>query len=423
MQKPIKIVVAHPMQQHSYHTASALQDAGMLDAYITTVYYNPQRMLYKILKRILGEQNVKRMAGKRIEDESIKVVQFCEILGLVYLFLLRVDRKKIFLPFVWKTLCRRFGKCVYRYSKEHGVDGVFMFDTTAADCFNIIKKKGLPVQCILDSTSIPQTEICKIIETEQAKKYNFQHSLAMRLKSAKKNLAKNNKELALADVVLAGSTYCANLVKGVLNEDKKVYVVPYGVDIDAFTIKEYHEAGNPIRFLYVGGLEATKGSYYILEAFKTLDREDVALICVGDCGYAKDELAKYKNVEFKGFVPSTQMPNVYKAADVYIIPSLYEGLSRSLVEAMASGLPAIASTSSGGLDLVCQGENGFIISPADIEGLQEKIIYFCEHKEEISKMGECAATVASKYTWKNYKEILINTIEEIWTNEAKDFNF
>ena len=297
-----------------------------------------------------------------------------------------------------------------------------MFDTTAADCFAKIKKKKLHTQCILDSTSIPQAEICRIIETEQQKKYSFQHSLAMRLKSAKKNLVKSNQELALADIIFAGSTCCADLVRKEVGEGKKVCVVPYGVDVSAFTLKQYREIKAPIRFLYVGGLEATKGSYYILEAFKALEREDASLICVGDCGYAQDELSKYKNVEFKGFVPSQEMPEVYKAADIYVIPSLYEGFSRSLVEAMASGLPAIASPSSGGLDLIEEGENGFIVSPGNISDLREKITYFCDNPEKISQMGERANVAASKFTWENYKNILIKKIEEVLGDEAKNFN-
>ena len=53
MQTMKKVVVAHPMQQHSYYTATALQQAGMLEAYITTVYYNPKRWLYRFLGKVL----------------------------------------------------------------------------------------------------------------------------------------------------------------------------------------------------------------------------------------------------------------------------------------------------------------------------------------------------------------------------------
>ena len=163
----------------------------------------------------------------------------------------------------------------------------------------------------------------------------------------------------------------------------------------------------------MGGVEATKGSFYILEAFKNLNRSDASLICVGDCGYAKDDLQDYKNVDFKGFVVSQEMPNVYRDADVYIIPSLYEGLSRSLIEAMASGLPAIATISSGGLDVIQNGENGFIVEPGNIQELQEKMIYFCENKERISQMGARASIDASKYTWENYEKKLTEVIKEI----------
>ena len=414
-----KIIVAHPMQQHSYSTATALNGEGMLLAYATTVYYDEKRLVYKLLKKVIGEDNVKRMCAKAITDRSIKVVQFCELTGLFYLLLLRIDRKKRLLPLVWKNLCRRFGKKLYKYAKKHGADAVFMYDTTAKTCFEKIKKSGIKTQCILDSTSIPQADICKIIENEKKKDHSFSHSLNMRLKSAKKNLKLNQKELALADFVFCGSTHCSSMLKNARGGDENVFVVPYGANVSAFTKKEYDaQLPKVVNFLYVGGLEATKGSYYILEAFKQLDRSDAKLICVGDFGYAKDELANYKNVEFKGFVCSSDMPNVYKQADVYVIPSLYEGMSRSLIEAMATGLPAIATTMSGSLDCVKEGVSGFCIQPADISQLKQKIIYFCENKEQIKVMGENACDCVNKFTWDNYGKLLVDKIKEILGNEA-----
>lgn len=419
METSKKIIVAHPMQQHSYYTATALNNEGMLFAYVTTVYYNEKKFVYRLLKKFIGEDNVKRMCAKTITDSSIKVVQFCELTGLFYLLLLRIDRKKRLLPLVWKNLCRRFGKKLYKYAKKHGADAVFMYDTTAKTCFEKIKKSGIKTKCFIDSTSIPQADICAIIEAEQVKKYNFQHSLKMRLKSAKKNLKANSKELELADVVFTGSTCCAQLVKNACGEDKSVAVVPYGVNVSAFTKKDYPEqAPEVVKFLFVGGVEATKGSYYVLEAFRSLDRTDAKLICVGDLGYAKDELVKYKNVEFKGFVYSGDMPSIYKQADVYIIPSLYEGFSRSLMEAMSSGLPAIATTMSGAVDCIEDGQSGFWINSTDIDGLKEKIIYFLENKHQIKVMGEKASGQVSKFTWENYEKQLALKIKEQLGNEA-----
>ena len=71
-----KYVVAHPMQQHSYRTAAAFAKTGQLDAYITTVYYNKDKFLYKLLAWVIGKDNVRRMSGKRLDDDSIHVVQY-----------------------------------------------------------------------------------------------------------------------------------------------------------------------------------------------------------------------------------------------------------------------------------------------------------------------------------------------------------
>ena len=72
-------VVAHPMQQHSYHTAQALENAKLLDSYITTVYYDNNKLLYKVLGKFLGKNNVKRMQSKSIKTASVNVKTFCEL--------------------------------------------------------------------------------------------------------------------------------------------------------------------------------------------------------------------------------------------------------------------------------------------------------------------------------------------------------
>ena len=79
------IIVAHPLQQHSYKLATALEKSNMLKSYYTTVYYKENRFVYKILNKVLGKENIKRMKGRSNSFFDRKVFQFNEILGLLHI--------------------------------------------------------------------------------------------------------------------------------------------------------------------------------------------------------------------------------------------------------------------------------------------------------------------------------------------------
>lgn len=414
MGQDMKIVVAHPMQQHSYHTAQAFGKRGRLDAYITTVYYDEHRWIYKLLSRMLGKDNVRRMCEKRLEDESIPVVRFCELLGLFYLLLIRIDKKKIILPRVYVWLTKRFGRKVFRYCEKNRIDALIMYDTTACTAFEKLSRRGCKTRRILDMSSIPAEDICGIIEGEIKRSGSCSNSMKLRLKTAKALRKRGETELKLADAVLCGSEFPQGVVLGRYPQ-KKTYVVPYGVNCEAFTPLADKKIGevDPVRFLFVGGVEATKGYFYLKEAFASVPQNQAKLILVGDAGYSKNELEQQENVEIKGFVVRSKMPEVYRSADVYVIPSLYEGFSQSLIEAMSSGLPVIATYSSGASSVVRNSVNGFLVSSCDSTALSDRMNWFVQNRSEIVTMGKAARNAVTDYTWDHYEEILYETITEI----------
>ena len=114
-----KIVLAHPLQQHSYKTAEGLDKANFLSKYITTVYYNKDKKIYKILEKIIGSDNVKRMHGRKNRIIEKYICTYNEFLGIIYLFLARFDKLKIIEPKIYSLLTNKFGKKVYKYIKQN----------------------------------------------------------------------------------------------------------------------------------------------------------------------------------------------------------------------------------------------------------------------------------------------------------------
>ncbi|MBI4057296.1 MAG: glycosyltransferase family 4 protein [Elusimicrobia bacterium] len=85
------------------------------------------------------------------------------------------------------------------------------------------------------------------------------------------------------------------------------------------------------------------------------------------------------------------IPEILTASDVFVLTSLWEGLPRSLVEAMKSGLPSVCYSTDGIQDLIRDGENGYLISPGNVELMAKKLLFLLEHDSVRKQMGQKAA--------------------------------
>ena len=90
------------------------------------------------------------------------------------------------------------------------------------------------------------------------------------------------------------------------------------------------------------------------------------------------------------YPPQTHLDVVYPAADVFVLPSLAEGLSNSLLEAMASGLAVLASRVGGNAEAVIDGTTGFLFRPDSVEEIQAQTLKFLEHPRLAEEMGRAA---------------------------------
>lgn len=412
-----KVLVAHPLQQHSYRLAEALEEQNLLHSYLTTVYYKREKIVYKILAKILGKDNIRRMEGRQNDVLNYCVKTYYDILGLVYLFIIRRDKKKIIEPFLYDIMTNAFGKTVAEYCRVEAVEAVVMYDTTAYECFKKMDDGQLSVLKIIDMSSAAAPYICSIIQGELKKKDAFNDSLKTKIKSYDKNRCnKYLKEIEKSDYFLVPSTFVEKSLAFCGIEKNRIIKVPYGVDINFFQMKNY--ITNPLqkrlKFLFAGRVEAAKGIFYLLEAFKHLEDLDLELIVVGTIECDRQLLEKYKkNVNFLGIKTKNEMPDIFKNADIYIMPSLWEGFSLTIFEAMASGIPVIATKNSGAEGVVSDFEQGFVIGAASIEDIKEKVLWFYKNQDKIETMGRKARLLAEQYTWESYKKNVLASIKEI----------
>lgn len=418
--KENSVLVFHPAQQHSYRLATALIKKNLLHSYVTTIYYNPKRFVYKLLSKLLGENNTKRMEGRKLPVIEHMLKQYNEILGLFFLFWLRFDKKYRYTFSVFTYLSDVFGEKVAKYAVNNNAKAVIGYDTAATKCFELISKNDKSIIKILDMSSAAGSYIRNIIKQDIESGNPFFESYNQKLRQySEKSCKYFDKEILLSDYFLVPSNFSKNSLLSLGIKEKQIYMVPYGVDLKRFTIKYGYELKEKIRFLFVGRLEAAKGIYSLLQAFKQIGRDDVELVLVGSTCGTEHLLEPYKNYyTYLGTKLSSEMPEVFKSADVYIMPSMWEGFSLTLLEAMASGVPVIASNNSGAEGVITDGEEGFVFNAGDIEQLKNRIIWFADNREQIKKMGQNARKTAEKYTWENYEAKAAIAIAEIVNGES-----
>lgn len=188
----------------------------------------------------------------------------------------------------------------------------------------------------------------------------------------------------------------------------RIRVTPWGVDPKRFKPTQSDDLpGN--RLLYVGPHEPRKGLEYLLKAVALLRREGVVvhLRTVGKGSQVPHlerlarELGISDAIEFLGYVEDpddVKLPRLYSQADVFVLPSMREGFGLVLAEAMASGLPVVASDISAIPEVV--GDAGILVPPGNVEALARVLWMLTEDSTKRRELGKKArARVEATFTW------------------------
>jgi glycosyltransferase involved in cell wall biosynthesis len=193
---------------------------------------------------------------------------------------------------------------------------------------------------------------------------------------------------------------------------RKFWLIHNGIDTKLFhrrcveekrTIKQEYDLplDKPI-ITSVANLRHPKGHTYLIQALHELNNENFLTLLVGD-GSLLDELEeKVKelglkpHVRFMGSRDRKDIPRILAITDIFVLPSLSEGLPTAVIEAMAAACPVVATAVGGTGELIIDGETGFLISPRDPKALAEKMELLLRDYELREKMGQAGAERAKE---------------------------
>ena len=233
------------------------------------------------------------------------------------------------------------------------------------------------------------------------------------------------------EVIEKGSRKIIAVSEGVKREilkyydvpEEKIIVIPNGVDLEEFKpysekrekIREKYGIGeNEIVLIFSGYEFRRKGLEYIIKALP-LVKGKVKLLVVGkdDPNYYKklaSKLGVSNKIIFTGFVPD--ISEYYAASDIFIFPTAYEAFSLTTLEAVASGLPILATKVNGTEELIIDGYNGFFIR-RDPKDIANKMNILIEDENLRKQMSKNARKTAKKYSWDEIAKKTMEIYEEI----------
>jgi glycosyltransferase involved in cell wall biosynthesis len=407
-----QVIVAQPGSHHLWRAAVGLQKEGLLKYYATGVYYEPNRFPYFLIKLIPEklrnkiDQQLRRRLYEGLGGAKVKTFSFYEWL---YILNKRLTGSEKISNWLIDRRNKYFSAKVGRLAAREKIKILWLGMDSAREAFLIAKKNG--AKCVLDQFVGHQLTFKKILEEEMNLNPQFRGVINKNIKILDQKIRRLNGELALSDKIVTGSEFVKEtLLQSGVSEDK-IMVIPYGADTNLFHPPKDKNNDGIFRLLFVGNISVRKGCHYLLEAVRQINKPDIKLTMIGEM---EDKFFLEKFGNYFAWIPSIpcrQLPPYFQTADVYVYPSLFEGSSLSIYEALASGLPVITTANSG--SIVGDGKDGFIIPIRDIKAIKEKILLLYNNKNLRKKMAKNARKQAEKYTWDAYHQKVIEFIKEI----------
>ena len=198
-----------------------------------------------------------------------------------------------------------------------------------------------------------------------------------------------------ASVVVANSEGLRELAQKSLSRGA-VRMVPNGVDLETYAPSALLRSDGVFRILFVGRLVEQKGARYILEVLPQVMAQigadvEVAVVGSGPEEPALRQQARRLNlvdkVRFRGWVARKDMPEQYRRTDVFVFPSFEEGMPNVVLEAMASGLPVVATDIYGNRELVVDGDNGVLVPSGNAAALCKALVRLAQDPDLRQRLG------------------------------------
>lgn len=401
------VLLVHPTGNANVRQAAqALNDAGWLAGYHTTVAWRTDSFLNRLLPGSLKSE----LARRSYPSLPANLVHAHPWHEAVRLLAARKNWRTLIRHetgvFSMDAICAALDKAVARTVAHGKAPGaVYAYDDCALESFRTARRRGafciyeLPIGYLRQWRSIRDEEILREPEWGQ--------TLVAGIDSEEK-LARKDDEIAAADQVIVPSQFVAGSLAN--SPARKIAIIPYGCPAPAPLAARQPRSPGPLRVLYVGSIGQRKGISYLLRAMEQL-RGQAELSLVGRCAHSSDRLATQLNRHhWTHSLPHARVLETMRNHDVLVLPTLFEGRALVVLEALSQGLPVVTTLNSGTEDVVLDGVTGFIVPIRSSDAIVAALSRLAEDRDLLTAMSQAASRIAAQWSWSNYRERLLEVI-------------
>jgi glycosyltransferase involved in cell wall biosynthesis len=388
-------------RQH-YEPARMAEKDHFLARLVTDIYC-PFPSTVKRLARWTGSRILMNLSGRHPVGIPRRRVVGLNRIALISAIrnIQRRSRTELYRSFIAEG--RMFASACITYADvEH--DCTFGFSSASLELLKHEKLNG--VRTVLDQIDGARVEE-KIIEEEEKRHRRLSLGYSP---IPEEYFARLEEEWSVADCVLVNSqwSYDALSTQGVPRHKLRIVPLAYESPNESMGAgAERVERRSELRVLWLGSLCLRKGLYYALEAATQLEKCPVSFTFAGPLLVDLSEVALPANVKYVGRIPRSQAADLYRAHDVFILPTLSDGFAITQIEAMSYGLPVIATARCG--KVVEDGISGLIVEPYSGNAIARALLHLLEG-EFLEQMREEATARAKVFkpaqVWPGYRRVL-----------------
>jgi glycosyltransferase involved in cell wall biosynthesis len=399
-----KFIVVHSGRRDDYQVALALAEAGMLHCLVTDFYSPFDSQWFRLIIKLLP-QKIVTLFKKRYKAglTSNKVIN---------------SYKSIF----YYILSRIAGRLHYKIKRDRAL-GLLAKKISINESIPIVSTNLNAMYAFENNFNSPKvlfqfhphpTFVQNILKNEMYKNKKYEKSLRQEYEfSIDEDYLKHmEQEPFLSDSIICASSITKQSLLYANVCETKIEVIPYGVDTSKFIYKQREINDTTLKIIFIGSLNQRKGVTYLLEALDNL--ANIELIIVGR-GIFDTDLLKghhfpiriYQNVKF------TMLLSLLYESHCFVLPSLIEGFGQVILEAMATGIPVVASENTIAKDIIENEKNGFVVPICNFQAIKEIIVKLQNNRQVINQIGLEGYLTSKSYTWEQFRRSVRACIEQL----------
>lgn len=390
----MRIAVIHPLKHHVYYSMAGVMESGA-EVIGLFGYYDKNDFLDKIVRKTKWKKQIDGYKYERIST-CVKTNFFVKVL-----FLLAKDKPKQF-------------QKLYNWAFEtwaiHNLKGIDCIHVLQDYC-NIVIRYAKKHHIKIVYEQILAYDVNQFI----AEPSDIEHD---------KKLSNQKENLIAADKVLMASHFVKKSILNRINSkelERKIQIIPYGASIADFNYRtRIYQKGKKLSLLIVANISKRKGIDYLIKAMEGLQGKAVQLNMIGapDTGgeILLDKIKQASNINYYGKIPHAEIHKFFDQSDVFVLPSLAEGSSLSVYEAIAAGMPCIVTENVG--SVIEDKKDGLIIEAKSSKAIIDAILYFLNNPDEVERMSVNTQKTIKEFSWNEFEKKIgdfYRKIEYEWT--------